>query len=120
MNKNKIVSDSQLREIFKGFPLEKLPSGFEESLMSKIEKESVKKRIRKKLIVPLQIAAGVASMLLFPVLAVHLCNLFIPDFSFSFSDLNINFDSNSVVIGLAVLMLLIIDSLHKKYIANKR
>jgi hypothetical protein len=119
MNKNKIVSESQLKEIFKEVPLEKLPSGFAEVLMSKIEKESFKKRMRRKLIVSLQIAAGIASMLLFPALAIHLCNIFIPGFSFSFSDLNIGFDSNSVVIGFAVVMLLIIDSLHKKYVAKK-
>jgi hypothetical protein len=119
MKENKIISDNQLRKIFKEFPLEKLPSGFVEDLMPKIEKETVNQRRTKKLIAFLQIAAGIASMILLPVLAVHLCNRFIPGFSFSFSNLNIDFDSHSVVIGLAVLLLLIIDSLYKRYMAKK-
>jgi flagellar biosynthesis protein FlhB len=117
MKKNKIVSDNQLKKVFKEFPLEKLPSDFMEDLMQKIEKESVNKRRTQKLIVLLQVIAGIASMLLLPALAIYLCNLFIPGFSFSFSDMNINL--NSIAIVLAILPLLIIDSLHKRHVAKR-
>lgn len=67
-----------------------------------------------------QIVAGTACMLLFPALAIYLCNQFIPGFSFSFSDISMRLDSNSITIGLAVLLLLVIDSLYDRYSANKR
>jgi hypothetical protein len=120
MKKNKIISDGQLRELFKKAPVENLPSGFMEDLMSKIKKEAVNEKKKARLIVFLQVVAGLAAMFLLPVLAIHLCNLFIPDFSFSFSDINIRFDSHYVVIGLAVLLLLIADSLYERHMANKQ
>lgn len=119
MNKNKIISDNQLREVFKDIPMENLSVDFVENLMSKIEKEAVRKRRINALTVFLQIAAGIASMLLLPMLAIHLCNRFIPGFSFSLSDMHINFDTNSVIIGLAVLLLLIIDSIFRKYMTKE-
>jgi flagellar biosynthesis protein FlhB len=115
MKEDRTISDNQLRKAFKEFPLENLSPGFMEDLMSKIEKETVSQRRTKKLIAFLQIIAGIASIILLPVLAVYLCNRFIPGFSFSFSNLKINFDINSVLIGLAILLLLIIDSLHKRH-----
>jgi hypothetical protein len=115
MKKNKIISDSQLGKAFKDIPLENLSAGFVENLMSEIEKEAVRRKKQQKLIVVLQIIAGIGSMLLLPVLAVRLCNIFIPNFSFSFDDINIRFDPNYIVIGLAILLLLIIDSLYRKH-----
>jgi hypothetical protein len=116
MDKNKIISDSRLRKVFKDIPMENLSAGFMENLMSKIEKEAVRKRKINALIVFLQIAAGIASMILLPMLAIHLCNLFIPEFSFS--NIHINISANSVIIGLAALLLLIIDSICQKYMTN--
>jgi hypothetical protein len=117
---NKVISNKQLKEAFDNIPLESLPSGFMENLMSKIEKESVRRKRKKVLIASLQIVAGIASMLLFPVLGIYLCNIFISGFSFSFSDMDIDVDPNVVVIGLAVLFLLIIDALCRKYMTNKQ
>jgi hypothetical protein len=120
MNKNKIISDKQLREAFRNIPLENLSSGFVENLMSKIAKEAVRRKRMKILNVTLQVAAGIAGMLFLPVVAIYLCNHFIPGFSFSFSDMHVDFNTNSIVIGLTVLLLLIIDSLCRKYITNKQ
>jgi hypothetical protein len=64
----------------------------------------------------LQVAACVVSMLTLPALAVYLCKLFMPKFSFSFSlpDVSIDFNPNYIIIGFAVLLLLIIDCLYRK------
>jgi hypothetical protein len=119
MNKKKIVSDSQLKKMFKDIPVENLSSGFVEHLMSKIEQEAVRKRKINALTVFLQIITGIAGMLLLPLLTVHLCNLFIPGFSFSFSDIHINLDTNSIIIGFADLLLLIIDCICGKYMTDE-
>jgi hypothetical protein len=109
-----MISNSRLRETFQNIPIESLSAGFVENLMSKIEKEAVRKQKQQKLIVFLQVVAGIGSILLLPVLTIRLCNIFIPGFSFSFADINIHFDTNYIVIGLAVLLLLLIDSLFGK------
>jgi hypothetical protein len=108
MYKNKTISDSRLREAFEKIPTDSLPTGFIDSLMSKLEKETAKK---KKMIAFLQIAAAVAVILLFMALSIYLCNFFIPDFSLS--NMNVHFDSNSIAIGLAVALLLTVDSLRE-------
>jgi flagellar biosynthesis protein FlhB len=111
MNRNKTVSDARLRETFKEMPMENLPSGFMERLTPKIEKAAVSKQKEKTLTMYLQIAAGILSIFFFLILTFNLCNLFIPGFSFSLSSITVKFDSNIIIIGLAVTMLLIIDSL---------
>jgi flagellar biosynthesis protein FlhB len=115
MNKNKTISDNQLRKAFRNISIEHLSSGFAENLMLKIEKEAVRQKRKKILIGFLQVAAGIVSILTLPVLAIYLCNLFIPEFSFSFSDVKIDFNPNSIIIGFAVLLLLIIDCLYRKF-----
>ncbi|MDR2382885.1 MAG: hypothetical protein LBD76_03255, partial [Prevotellaceae bacterium] len=85
MNKNKTISDNQLREAFKYVQLENLSSGFVDNLMTGIEKEAVRQKKRKIVTDFLQVAACVVSMLTLPALAVYLCKLFMPKFSFSFS-----------------------------------
>ncbi|MDR1886392.1 MAG: hypothetical protein LBQ70_00615 [Prevotellaceae bacterium] len=120
MNRNKTVSDNKLRELFKKIPPENLSSGFKESMMAAIEKEAARQRRKKSRIVVLQILSGISGMLLLPLLTVRLCNLFVPEFAFSFSDVNIDFGSNSIVIGLAVLLLLTADVLYGKHLARNR
>jgi cytoskeletal protein RodZ len=93
--------------------MEHLPSDFVDNLTSKIEKELVIRKRKKVVTGFLQVVAGIVGMLAFPVLAVYLCNLFIPGFSFSFFDINIDFSPNFIIIGFAVLLLLIIDCLYR-------
>jgi hypothetical protein len=120
MNKNKTISDNQLRKAFRNISLEHLPSGFVENLKSKIEKELVVRKRKKVVTGFLQVAAGIVGMLTLPVLAIHLCNLFIPGFSFSLSDLAVDINSNSIIIGVAILLLLIIDCLCRKLIKRRQ
>lgn len=120
MERNKTVSDDQLRKTFKEMPVENLSPAFMERMKQEIEKAELDRRKEKIWVLPVQILAGVASMLLLLLLSIHLCNLFIPGFHLSFSDINISIDSNYIVIGLAVLMLLIIDELHGKRLRAKK
>jgi hypothetical protein len=122
MNTNKSISDKQLKELFKETALDTPSSGFMENLMVKIEKEAAWKKKKQNLMIYLQIAAGVFGMISLPALALYLCSLFIPGFSFTFSfpKMNLNFDANLIAIGLAVLMLLMADTLCRKYIHSKK
>jgi hypothetical protein len=122
MNKNKNISDKQLQEIFKGITLDTPSSGFIENLMTSIEKEAAHEKKKKSWIMIGQIAAGISSMILLPSLILYLCVLFIPEFtiSFSFPKISLNFDPNLITIGLAVLLLLIGDTLCRKHLHSKK
>jgi hypothetical protein len=108
------MSNEQLRELFRSVPLESLPSGFVENLMSRIERKAARQKKMKIVISFLLVAAGIVCMLTLPLLAIYLCKLFIPELSFSFFDVNIDVNSNSAIIGFAVLLLLVIDCLYRK------
>jgi hypothetical protein len=114
MKKNNAISNRQLEKTFKEMPKESLSADFVKELMSEIEKESHRMKRRQNLLVILQIVVGIAGMLFLPVLTIRLCGVCIPGFSFSIDDVNINLNQNYIVIGLAVLLLLVIDSLFRK------
>jgi hypothetical protein len=101
--------------VFQQLPCEHLSADFVDRLMPEIKHAAAVKRKKKVIIEFLQIVFSVAGLLLLPMLAIRLCRYLIPNFSFSFSFTSIELDINSnvVVIGFAVLMLLIIDSLWK-------
>jgi hypothetical protein len=120
MNENKTMLDNQLRKTFKAMSLENLSSGFMENLMAKIEKEAIRNRRKHVWIIALQVTAGVLSMFLLPALVIYLCKIPVPEFSFSFPKIDINFDSNIVIIGLTVLLLLIIDTLLRTHLHSKK
>ncbi|GHT07777.1 hypothetical protein FACS189432_00330 [Bacteroidia bacterium] len=122
MNTNKNISDKQLRKVFKETTLAVPSSGFMENLMLRIEKEAVKEKKKRSWMVYGQIAAGVSGMILLPALTLYLCSLFVPGFSFSFSFpvINLNFDTNLIVIGIAVLFLLMADTLFRKHKHSKK
>jgi hypothetical protein len=122
MKKNKNISDNQLRKIFKETALDIPSSGFMENLMVKIEKEAVWKKRKENLVISCQIAAGIATMFSLPALVIYLYILFIPGFvfSFSFPKINLNFDANLIATGLAVLFLLMADTLYRKHIHSKK
>jgi hypothetical protein len=119
MSENITTSDNQLRKAFRRVPREPLPDRFVENLMPEIENAAVRKRKMNAIVGFLQLLAGVAGILLLPALAIYLCKLFIPDFSFSLTEINISLNSNAVLIGFAVLLLLIIDSLFRTLHSRK-
>jgi NADH:ubiquinone oxidoreductase subunit 5 (subunit L)/multisubunit Na+/H+ antiporter MnhA subunit len=91
-----------------------------ENLVAKIEKEAIRQRRKQAWITFLQSVAGVLSMFLLPALVIHLCKIPVPEFSFSFPKIDVNFDPNIVMIGLAVLLLLIIDTLYSNHLFHTR
>ncbi|MDR3218871.1 MAG: hypothetical protein LBU22_07820 [Dysgonamonadaceae bacterium] len=115
MNDYKEISDNKLRELFNGIALDTPTPDFTINLMEKIEKEAQIARKRKNGLVFLQMTAGALSMILLPALVIYLCKLFIPEFSFSFPKINLHFDTNLIVIGFSILLLLIADTLYRKY-----
>jgi hypothetical protein len=124
MNKYNNISDKQLQELFKKITLDTPSIGFTENLMLRIEKEAAKEQKKRILITFGQIAAGIAAMILLPALAIYLCGLFIPEFtfafSFSFPKIDLDFDANLIAIGLSVLFLLMVDTLCRKYISERK
>jgi len=120
MKKNKNISDDTLRELFKGIPLEEPTQNFMDNLFQKIDAEAIKsKKIKQRWIIVGQIAAGVAGILLFPALVIYLYILYRPDSSFSFPKIYIDFNTNVLIIGFSVLMLLILDTLIRIHLANQ-
>jgi hypothetical protein len=122
MNKYKNISDKQMQKVFKEVSLNTPSFDFMENLMLRIEKEAAKEKKKKFWITFGQIASGIAAMILLPALTIYLFSIFIPEFtfSFSFSKINLNFDANLITIGLAVLLLLMADTLFRKHIHSKK
>jgi len=123
MKANKEIPKKLLNDLFNEIHLESPSENFSINLMKRIELESVKAKKRKQWISGLQIAAGIAGIFLLPRLAVYLCTLLIPDFSISFGFPEITlggFNPIIMTIGCAVLFLLIMDTLFRKYILSKK
>ena len=122
MKTNKDISENQLRELFKDIPFENPSPDFTKKLMMRIEKETVLQKEKKQQWITVgQMVAGVSLILFLPALAVYLCTLFIPDFTFAFSfpKLHFDFDPNLIVIGFSILMLLIADTLFRVYVDSR-
>jgi hypothetical protein len=120
MKENRTVSESSLRQAFGDMPKESLPPALVESIGREVEKVALNRQKEKAWMLPAQIVAGVSGMILILLLSVHLCNLFVPGFHFSFSDIHINIDPYYITIGLAILILLIIDELLAKRLRLKK
>jgi hypothetical protein len=122
MNISKNISDKQLQKVFKETALDTPSSDFIENLMMRIEKEALQAQKKKKWMIYGQIAAGVFGMIFLPALTLYLCQLFIPEFSFTFSlpKIDLHFDPNLIAIGIAVLLLLMADTLFRKHIHAKK
>ncbi|GHT61058.1 hypothetical protein FACS189451_02310 [Bacteroidia bacterium] len=119
MNNNKTISDKQLKDLFKQFTLDAPSPDFMEKLMSKVESEA-RKQARKQQWIPfLQMAAGILAVVLFPALYIY---FFVPDFFalFSLPQLNLKFDPTFTLIGFAVLLLLVADTLFRQHYFSKR
>ena len=105
-------SQNQLLEtLFREIRLETPTSNFTETLFSRIEKEIRKKERKQQWIIVGQIAAGVFSI----IASVFGILYWQSKFSFSFLKTDMSFDPLIWVIGLAVLFVLLGDSLLRKY-----
>ena len=98
--------------LFRNMPLEIPSSGFSEKLSIRIEKEIRKKERKRTLITAGQIAAGVLSIILSTAGVLYWQS----NFTFSFFKNNLSFDPLIWVIGLAVLLVLMGESLLRKHI----
>jgi hypothetical protein len=112
--------EREIDELLKDIRLEKYSISFTENLLFKIEKETIKEKKKKSLLLSLQIAAGVIAILSVPVLTYYLGAIRLPDFSFSITLPKIHFDPLLLSTGSAVLFLLIMDTLIRKHINNKK
>jgi len=119
MNSNKNISDDTLRELFGEIPFDEPAPGFMENLLLRIEKEVVREKRKNRLMLVGQVAAGLFGILILPALVIFLCTIFLPGYSFSFPKIHIEFGSNLIVIGFAVLMLLILDTLFRMHAGNR-
>jgi hypothetical protein len=119
MKTNKNIFENNLNELFQKITLESPSSDFSEKLVLRLEKEIVKTRKREKLIAAGQLAIEISSMLLVPFLTIYLCDLLIPDFTFSWHLPEMDFNPNLIVTGISVLILLIVDNLFIKYKKKK-
>jgi hypothetical protein len=121
MDTNKNISDSLLHELFSRVPIDEPSPDFMERMLRRIEKEALREKRKQQWMLVGQIAAGLSGIFILPALAIYLCTIFFSDYSFSFSfpEIHMNFDPNLVTIGFSVLLLLIIDTLFRKQIANR-
>ncbi|MDR2804734.1 MAG: hypothetical protein LBB85_03705 [Dysgonamonadaceae bacterium] len=105
------TTDNQLLEnLFREIPLETPSDGFMETLSLRIKKDLRKQARKRKWMTVIQLAAGVIGILSTPVIFYRQT-----DFTFAFPKTALSFDPLIVVIGLAVLLVLIGDSLIRKY-----
>jgi hypothetical protein len=120
MNKESKNTDERLKDIFKEMPLEKPSLNFTEILLCRLEKEKIKEERKKRCVTVLQWAISIISLFCIPALAIYLCMIFIPDFSFSFTLTEIHFNPFILLVGFSILLLLIADILLEKYINRKK
>jgi len=121
MKKNKNISEQTLSKLFKEIPLDDPNPDFMENLLQRIETETAKSKEKKqRWMVVGQIAAGILGILFLPFLAIYLCSMFIPDFSFSIPKMNFEFNQNILTISFSILFILIIDTLLRTKAANRR
>jgi hypothetical protein len=122
MNKIKNISNKQLRDSFKEYTLDIPSVDFMGNLMTKVEREVIKKKRKSNWIIIGQIASGISAMIFLPALVIYLCKLLIPEFSLysSFPKINLNLNFNIFSIGFSVMFLLIADTLCRKYIHSKK
>ena len=110
--------DQLLEKLFRETRLETPSSGFTEKMNIRIEKEIRKKEWKRKWAPVGQIAAGVFSMIASAVGILYWQSKFLFSIlktEISFFKNDISFDPLVWVIGLAVLLVLLSDSLIRKY-----
>lgn len=119
MKTNKNLSENNLHELFNQMPVDEPTPRFMENLFQRIEKEVLRERKKQHHILAGQAAAGILGIFILPALAIYFCTLFLPDFTFSFPKIHLNFDPKLLTIGFSVFMLLIIDTLLRAHGVNR-
>jgi hypothetical protein len=123
MKENNDILDRQLQTVFKEILLDTPSSGFVENLMLRVEREAAKAQKKRAWVACGQIAVGIAAMILLPALAIYLCQIYVPGFTFTFAltfpKIDLNLDANLIAIGLTVLLLLMADTLLRKHAHSK-
>ncbi|MDR0866182.1 MAG: hypothetical protein LBO74_14805 [Candidatus Symbiothrix sp.] len=110
------IQDKLLNDLFGEMVLETPSEGFTQKLLFRIEKEAAREKRKARWMITGQIAAGICSIVLLPGLALYLCSLLFPGFSYSFTwpPMKVEFDPVIFIIGFPVLLLLILDTLFRK------
>ena len=119
MKTDKTISEDKLRELFSEIPFDEPAPGFTENLLLRIETEVVREKRKQMWITVGQIAAGLTSIIVLPAFAIYLCTIFLPDYSFSFPKINLDFEPKLLSIAFPILMLLIIDTLLRMHVGNR-
>jgi hypothetical protein len=120
MDTNRNMPEDELSKLFKEIPFDEPSPDFMGNLMMRIEKEVAREKRKYRWLTAGQIAASLSGMLVLPALAIYLCTLFLPGYSFSFPKIHVDFSANLIVIGIAVLLLLIFDTLFRTRAANQK
>jgi hypothetical protein len=111
------LQDKLFDDLFGGMILENPTEDFTKNLLFRIKKEAAREKRKSQWMIIGQIAAGISGIILLPGLALYLCSLLFPGFSFSFTvlQMNVEFEPMILIIGFSVLLLLISDTLLRKY-----
>jgi len=119
MKTNKSLSEDNLSKLFGEIPFEEPSADFTDRLLLRIDKEILLEKRKQRWVLAGQIAAGILGIFILPALTVYLCTIFLPGFSFSFPKIHFDLNPNLMVIGLAVLLLLIADTLVRMRTLNR-
>ncbi|MDR3061403.1 MAG: hypothetical protein LBU57_04745 [Dysgonamonadaceae bacterium] len=115
----------KLKELFHEIKMEKPSEDFMKNLMLRIEKKVTAQKKRKVILSYLSIAAGIACIIFVPALIIYFLKIEITPILLPniFSEVatvfkNFSINPNIVGLGLVVLLLLLGDSVFRKYFVN--
>jgi hypothetical protein len=119
MNTDNNIPKDKLHELFGEIPLDEPSPDFMENLFQRIDKELLREKRKQQWMPVGQVAAGLVGILVLPALAIYLCTIFLPEYSFSFPKIHLDFDIKLLTIGFSILILLIIDTLFRMHTMNR-
>ncbi len=120
-------TNDKLKNIFHEIKIEDTSADFMKNLMLRVEKEVVVQKKRKLLINYLLISLGVVSIFLIPTLIINILD--IKTISVNFPNIfqsiqtifeNFNIDPKIAGLGLIILLLLLGDSILRKFALHKK
>lgn len=116
----------KLRELFHEIKMEKSSDDFMKNLMLRVEKEATTQKKRKIILNYISIMVGIASIILIPASILHFLNIKmtpiqLPDIFSEISSVfeNFSIDYNIALLGLIILLLLLGDSILRKFLSHK-
>lgn len=119
MNNNNLKYKDPIRNLFENLPEETVSENFSDNLMLEIEQVVVREKRKSRLFSILFPTLGGLLILLVPVFVVVYFDIDIRGLLLSWFP-KIEFSPFVIMIGLLVLFLLILDTLLRKYIENKK